>query len=53
MELLDPEYIVVEDLIECGTIGLSSMAIMSNHSGLCADLWYTSLVPLILVSVKQ
>ena len=33
MELLDPEYIAVEDLIERGMIGLSSTTIMSNHSG--------------------
>ena len=38
MELLDLEYIVVEDLIERGDDGRSSTTIMSNHSGLWADL---------------
>ena len=37
MELLDPEYIAVEDLIERGDDGLSSTPIMSNHSGLWID----------------
>ena len=35
MELLDLEYRVVEDLIECGTIGLSSTTITQDRELIC------------------